>query len=92
LLRAPPAVLRTFANGRDDDEDAEAVLDPLACLLCILDASTDIGTDPPGVAIFTVRSTSPGGVGGDAEDAGDVDSEREDAGVSGVSGEVGGEG
>ena len=50
------------------------------------------GTDPPGVAILTVRSTSPGGVGGDAEDAGDVERLRDASGVSGVSGEVGGDG
>ena len=63
-----------------------------ACFVCMRVGSTDIGTDPPGVAILTVRSTSPGGVGGDAEDAGDVDSERDASGVSGVSGECGGEG
>ena len=63
----------------------------VACLVCMRVGSTDIGTEPLGVAILTVRSTSPGGVGGDAEDAGDVDSERDASGVSGVSGECSGE-
>ena len=32
-----------------------------------------MGIEPAGVAIFAVRSSAPGGVGGDTDDAGDVD-------------------
>ncbi len=60
------------------------------CALALTGASargsTDMGTLPPGVAILTVRSTSPGGVGRDALGAGLVDALREASGVRGVGG------
>ena len=54
----------------------------VACVGC----SIDIGTDPEGVAISAVKSSTPGGVGGDTDDAGDVDAECDASGVGGMLG------
>ena len=51
----------------------------------------EIGTLPFGVAIFAERSSAPGGVGGDIDDAGEVDAECVASGVSQVDGDGGGE-
>lgn len=55
--------------------------------------SIDMGAnsaEPVTVTIRADKSSIPVGVGGDAEDAGDVDVECEASGVSGVPGESGG--
>ena len=52
--------------------------------------TASMGTEPDGDAIFAERSSMPAGVGGDTEDAGDVDVECDASGVSGVPGDVGG--
>ena len=47
-----------------------------------------ISADPVTVTIRADKSSIPGGVGGDAEDAGEVDVECDASGVSGVWGEL----
>ena len=53
--------------------------------------SDDMGRWPSCTTILAERSSIPGGVGGEADDAGDVDVERYDSGVSGISGDIGSE-
>lgn len=52
--------------------------------------SSEIGMLPLGVAIFADRSSAPGGVDGDIEEAGEVDAECVASGVSHVDGDDGG--
>ena len=83
------------SRGRwDRDDECEYVC---ACALAYFAAcegcSIDMGIEPDGVAILAVKSSLPGGVGGDADDAGEVDAECDASGVGGMllDGEVGGE-
>ena len=48
--------------------------------------------EPGGVTIFAVRSSWPGGVGGETVEAGEVDVEWYASGVSGDEGDMGGVG
>jgi hypothetical protein len=49
-------------------------------------AAESIGTEPDGDTILAERSSMPAGVGGETEDAGDVEFECDASGVSGVLG------
>ena len=49
-----------------------------------------MGAEPDGEAMLAERSSMPAGVGGDTDDAGDVEMECDASGVSGVPGDVGG--
>ena len=54
-------------------------------------ASIDIGIASDGVMILALKSSIPGGVGGDTDDAGDVDVECDASGVGGKLGDDGDE-
>ena len=66
-------------TARDDDGWCEEFIDELA-------------SEPGGVTIFAVRSSCPGGVGGETVEAGDVEVEWYASGVSGEEGDMGGVG